>query len=295
MKHDHNVPILAIDGGGTRCRIAYCDAHSCEVMEAGSANAMTDLKGTVASIMSALASLGAKTGLGDERMVALPTFVGLAGVVGQSTEAALRNALPFANVKITDDRAAALKGALGERNGVVAHSGTGSFFAAQHNGASRFAGGWGSVLGDEASACWVGRRALSIALQGLDGTSAMSGLCEALLEAYGGAPGVVEFARTATPAEFGAIAPQVTGMALEGDPVARSIVQSAADDVARMIRAMGWQPGEVVCLTGGIAPHFANYLPADLTKCLGKPEGSPLEGAITLAQQFAKEMHREHI
>ena len=43
----------------------------------------------------------------------------------------------------------ALRGALGEKDGIVVHCGIGSFAASRIDGKSRFAGGWGPVLGDE--------------------------------------------------------------------------------------------------------------------------------------------------
>ncbi|ETX27351.1 BadF/BadG/BcrA/BcrD ATPase family protein [Roseivivax isoporae] len=293
MDDSRHIPVIGIDGGGTRCRVALDDGRGRHVVETGSANASTDLAGTVRQVAEGLAALGQAAGWAVDDLVRLPAFVGLAGVTGPAIAEALRAALPLVHARIDDDRPAALRGVLGRRDGALAHCGTGSFFALQAGGGMRIVGGWGSVLGDEASAQWIGRRALAGALDRADGLAAPSPLSDALLSEFGGTAGIVAFAATATPAAFGALAPRVTDRAGQGDALARAVMQAGARHVAETLATLGWTPGRALCLTGGIGPHFAPFLPADMEAAIVPPEGQPLDGALSLARDFAREIAHE--
>lgn len=283
-------PVLAIDGGGTRCRVAFCDGGDVVSVETGSANVSTDFDAAVREIVAGIGGLTERLGLSVE---ALPAFVGLAGVTGPTIADRLRAALPFRRARIADDRPAALRGALGRRNGVIAHCGTGSFFAAQRDGAMRFAGGWGPVLGDEASAQWVGRAALRLTLESVDGRRDGTPLTQKLLADFGDPAGVVRFAGAARPADFGALAPLVTDHAAQGDAVAVEIMRLGASEIARALPHLGWSPGKAICLTGGIGPRYAAWLPEALHADLAAPEGEPLDGALSLARDFSAEIAHE--
>ena len=281
--------VLAIDGGGTRCRIAYSDGKAITSVETGSANVSTDFDGSVREILSGIDALSAKL---EAQLNDQPTFVGLAGVTGPQIADRLRAALPFRKIRIEDDRPAALRGALGDRNGVVAHCGTGSFFGSRINGQTRLFGGWGPALGDEASAQWIGRLALSATLQAVDGRAPMSAMAETFIERFGGVPGIVQFAGAASPKDFGALAPLVTEMAHDGDRLAIQVLQAGADEIARSLPLIGWTPGLAICLTGGIGPHFASYLPNEMRAEVVLPKGEPLVGALALALELAEETAR---
>lgn len=286
MTDSSNTRVVAIDGGGTRCRVALSDGVTITSVETGSANVSTDFDGSVREILAGIDALSKKTGV---PVTDLPTFVGLAGVTGHVISDRLRAALPFTHVRIEDDRPAAVRGALGERDGVVAHCGTGSFFGSQIESKMRLSGGWGPVLGDEASAQWIGRTALGAALQVVDGRRESSALADAIFEEFGSAPDIVHFAASASPKEFGDVAPMVTEMARDEDVLAIRIMRSGAFDIARSLPPIGWVPGLVICLTGGIGPQFAPYLPEKMQVEIAPPYGEPLTGALALALDVAKE------
>ncbi|MDP5220891.1 BadF/BadG/BcrA/BcrD ATPase family protein [Ruegeria sp. 2205SS24-7] len=294
MTDSPDTQVLAIDGGGTRCRIALVRGNHRRVIEAGSANVTTDFDSAVRCLREGIETLAKHSDTRPQTLHALPAFVGLAGVTGQTIVDRLTTALPLQNVHYADDRLAALRGALGRGDGLVAHCGTGSFFAAQLAGTHRLAGGWGSVLGDEASAQWVGRAALSQLLHQVDGFIPISAMIEEFRTQFSTATEIVEFARTATPAAFGALAPQVTAHAQTGDPAALKIMQRAAEHITLTLTQMGWTTGTPICLTGGIGPHYAPYFPDPLKGELSKPLGEPLDGAIALAQERGKEIAHGH-
>ena len=283
--------VLAVDGGGTRCRVACEIDGSVRCVETGAANVSTDFDGALVAIRAGFGDLSRQIGAKAEDMLGWPAFVGLAGVTDAGIAERLRDALSLTCARIEDDRPAAVRGALGAQDGLIAHCGTGSFLAVQTGGTMRFAGGWGSVLGDEASAQWVGRRALSAALSAHDGTQVESGLTQKLLADLRGPSGIVQFAGAATPAQLGALAPAVTSAAKEGDIVAIQILQAGADYIAGTAKQLGWRPGRAICLTGGIAGQYGTYLPEDMQSSISPPQGEPLTGALALA----KEIRHEHL
>lgn len=283
-------PIIAIDGGGTRCRIACVTGGSRVAVETGAANVSTDFDGAFREIERGLSRVAEKSGLPAKDLSQATAFVGLAGMVSAEIEHRVRARLPFARARIADDRPAALRGALGTRDGFIAHCGTGSFFAMRAGNEMRFAGGWGPVLGDEASAHAIAKTALSRTLDCADGLVSPSPMAEHFLNEFGGAPGIVRFAATATQADMAALAERVTQADTADDPVARSVLQEGARHVAETLRQLGWRAGQVICLTGGIGPFLAPHLPDDMQAARAAPEGDPLDGALALAQ----ELQREH-
>ena len=143
MKNDPDANVLAIDGGGTHCRIAYgsCENHS--LVDMGAANVSSDFEGALNTILDGVEALCAKLQMSVADLIDCPCYIGVAGVSGPEMAARLRKALPFSHVQVTDDRPPALRGALGAKDGAIAHCGTGSFWGLQLGGAQKFAGGWG--------------------------------------------------------------------------------------------------------------------------------------------------------
>lgn len=289
MDASPTAPVVAIDGGGSRCRIAFSDHKRVVSVETGPANVSTDFDGAVGEIRRGLALLSDRLGIPVSALEALPAYIGLAGVTGDRIAARLGAALAFRCARIEDDRAAALRGALGRRDGAIAHCGTGTFYGSKIGTAVRLAGGWGPVLGDEASAQWIGRSALGVALEAADGRRTPSPLTDRILAEHGGTAEIVRFAGTARPPDFGRTAPLVTELAAGGDPNAVDIMAAGAAEIARALPKIGWVPGLPICLTGGIGPHYRSYLPAAMQGDVTSAEAEPLDGAIALARDLAEE------
>ncbi|MGR3512087.1 MAG: BadF/BadG/BcrA/BcrD ATPase family protein [Paracoccaceae bacterium] len=289
MNSPKHTTALAVDGGGTRCRIAVQCNGAVSSFETGSANISTDFDGAVSQVLDGLKGVAAKMAIDIDDLVSLPAFVGLAGVTDRHIAERLEAALPLTNVRIEDDRPAALRGALGDHDGVIAHCGTGSFFGLKLGSDMRFSGGWGPVLGDEASAQWVGRAALRDTLKTVDGRCTASELSNELLDEFEGEAGIVRFAGSARPSDFGAIAPKVTDFATRGDAFAQRIMFAGACDIEQGLIQIGWTPGRPICLTGGIGPQFQPYLPAQMQTEIVPASGEPLSGALLLASELESE------
>lgn len=290
MLESKNIPVIAVDGGGTSCRIACVDGVRRLIVETGPANVSSDYGGAISRLRAGLAELAAGLDMGPDALRAFPAYFGLAGVTGKRIAQQVAADLPLDSVRVEDDRYPALAGAHGGADGAIAHCGTGSFLALQAQGSRRFAGGWGAVLGDEASAQWIGRKALAAALQAWDGLAAQSPLTEALLQDFGGTDGIVAFAAGAQPHDFGRIARRVTEAAAAGDGTAVALMQDAAARLVQALEQMGWTPALPLCLTGGIGPQYAGFLPDALRGAVTAPKGAPIDGAITLARAFQAEL-----
>lgn len=287
MTDTQDTLLLAIDGGGTQSRfVIELQGKRFEATD-GAANVSTNFEASEAAISDGIRALAAESGLSEDAILGAPAFIGLAGVTGPAMVARLTEALPFRNATYADDRPAALRGALGDRSGVVAHCGTGSFFASRIDGAQRFAGGWGARLGDEASAQWIGRYLLSATLHTVDGFREPSDLTAAVLEKFGDAPAIVRFAGAADPAAFGSLAPMVTEFAAEDDPTAQDLLAAGASHIAESATQLGWRPGLTLCLTGGIGAAYAPYLPSEMQKDLAAAKGSTVDGALAMAREYA--------
>ena len=282
---------IAIDGGGTQCKLALVSDARYESVVSGSANACSNFEGTVQSILSGVELLASQASRSKQSLTDLPAYIGAAGVVDRSIAERLRVALPFTKLKIEDDRPSALCGALGDADGLIAHCGTGSFFAAQDNGVQKFAGGWGPRLDDVAAAYWVGMRALTLTLYAFDGLEEKSLMTQALLKEYGGTGAIVAFAAAASPTDIAQLAQQVTHYAKQEDANALKILKQGALLINEKLTQLGWSTGKAICLTGGIAGYYQHYLPARMQADIIAAKGEPLDGAVMLARKFAQEIN----
>lgn len=279
----HETCLIGVDGGGSSCRVALvCDGVRHEVT-LGGANVTTDRAGAIATVRQGIGQVAAMAGIDPQQVPFIAAHVGLAGVWERSVEreVAAELALPLATV--SEDQVTHLVGAFGNGDGVLAGIGTGSFLARQSAGEQQFAGGWGMLLGDKASGAWLGRQLLAATLHMLDRQIEGSDLSRAIVDRFGSGFAIVRFADAARPVDLAALAPDIVAAAGEGDVLACDLLRQGADYIDRGLRALGWTPGEAVCLTGGLGATYEPLLGADLRGCLQPPLGSALDGALTLA------------
>lgn len=270
---------LGLDGGGSGCRAVLADAQG-RVLgrgEAGPANINSDRDGALAAIRMAW-----QQALGDHDPAQVAACLGLAGANMAEARDWLMPLLPFGRICVVQDAETALAGALGEGDGIVAAIGTGSVFSRRRGGESLTIGGWGPVLGDEAGGAWMGRLLLRLVLRTKDGLIAPSPLGAQVLARMGGAAAIVGFARSATAADFAAVARQM--LEFPGDPLAESVLGAADDYITQAISRLQQDGRMPVTFTGGLGPIFADRL-LDLWD--QRPaRGAPLDGALRLAMQL---------
>jgi len=282
--------ILAVDAGGTHCRLALITDDTTEIAVSGAANATSNLKAAAESIREGLDALAARNALPAEKLNDVPAYLGVAGVTDSTVAHALKACLPLTQVRIEGDRNNALRGALGARDGFVVHCGTGSFFAAQKNKAARFAGGWGPVLDDLSSAHWLALEALRSTLYAEDKLEPHSELTRSLLAEFGSTTAIVTYARDAPASDIASFAKTVTHHASLGDTTAIMVMNKGAAIIDEKLQQLGCTDNDAVCLTGGIAPHYKPYLSAQTQHKLIEVSGEPLDGAIALAKEFYQQL-----
>jgi glucosamine kinase len=281
--------VIAVDAGGTRCRLALITDDHVQSVEARSANASTDLQAAAAAIIAGLETLSRKTGHSPEQLESYPAYLGVAGVVEPSIGERLKALLPFACAQVDEDRMSALRGALGNDDGYLVHCGTGSFFARQRKQTMSTVGGWGAQLDDVASAHWLGIEALRHTLCAEDGLEPHSAMTKSLVSTVGNSAAIVDFARKSQPSVIAELATTVTQCADDKDATAIGVLQRGADIISRKLDQFGWTPDDIICLTGGVARYYETYFPHPVRSSIRPAKGTPLEGAIALAKTFCEE------
>ena len=162
---------MGIDGGGSTLRIAITEENLSLIDSFHGSPANPNLIGhNVAThrIQNAIGKLLGQTNLSPEDITAIG--IGVAGASNLHSELWLRSAISpiFTNSLIipSSDLEIALVGALGQRNGILVLSGTGSaVFGVSPTGDTLQLGGWGYLLGDEGSGYWIGLQALKRIIQ----------------------------------------------------------------------------------------------------------------------------------
>ncbi|PZQ98051.1 MAG: ATPase [Cereibacter sphaeroides] len=269
---------LGIDGGGTGCRAAVCDASGKILGEGrgGPANITTDSAVARQNILSA-----ARAALPDgARFEDMVVVMGLAGANVAGSVARFSAGMPFARLRVETDAVTAAKGALRDGDGIVAAIGTGSVFAVQRVGELRQIGGWGLVIGDEGSGGWLGKLLLARTLRALDGYVPMTPLAQTILDEMGGADGIVAFARDAQPVDFAALAPRIVG---SEDPAALAILRDGEAKVAEAVEHLQREGTVPVIFLGGLGAIYASRLAGRWP--MAEAIGSGLDGALWLARQ----------
>ena len=277
---------IGIDGGGTSCRAAVADRSGKRLGNgrAGAANIMSDPENALANIIASAGAALEDAGLPASALAGATAVLGVAGANVGSYGAHIAASLPFAVGRVVTDQTIALHGALGDADGIVGTIGTGSVYGRRRDGAVREIGGWGFIVGDQASGARLGRDLLEASLLAHDGVRPSSAATERVMSEFSGDPQqVVEFAHGAKPKDFGRFAPYVFEYAEAGDPVALPIVAAAARAIDDSIAALFWRQCPTICLLGGLGPLYRKWLSADHQALLAGPRGDALEGALSLS------------
>lgn len=281
---------LGLDGGGTGCRAMLVDAAGQELSraEGGAANVATDMDDAINNIKNLIDTLFAQANVSSSFMSSTSAVLGLAGANVVKSNAPVEQALPCAEVYVTDDREVVVEGALGGANGGIAAPGTGSFFACRAKDELRSLGGWGFMLGDEASGAWLGRKLLTLTIHCHDGVTEHSDITRKTLKKFNGEPSrMVQFANEATPKDFGSDARDIVAHALDGDVHAKRLMQDGADWIETALTTLGFSHGDRLCLWGGLGPQYLPYLTESFAAGYAEPVSDALRGAVSVARKRA--------
>jgi len=307
--------LLAVDGGATHARAVIADVNGKVIGKgfAGPANSYAvGLSVANRNLSTAISQACKKSGVSRTQISV--AAIGSASVDYDDSGAApiatsLARYLPSARILVKPDALIALEGALGGKAGVVIVCGTGSIVLGRDaNGSVVKVGGWGPMMGDEASAQWVGREGLRRAAQAADQTGPPTRLVQRFLRHYKlrSFDRIIDvvYQRHMTPAELGVLAPIVSATAREGDLVAREIFHDGAQALASQaaqaaerlrLRSIRISYQGSMFTTG---PLLLNPLRTTLRRLVPQakfvaPVSSPIAGAFLLALHATGVDHAE--
>lgn len=228
---------LGIDGGGTKTTCAVGDERSLlATATAGPSNIVRvgEFKARE-SLLEGVKQACAAAHIAPDQIVR--TFVGGSGAARPELAAIVRRILAevlLTPIDVAGDMETALAAAFDDELGVVVNAGTGSFaYGRNRQGTTLRAGGLGFAVGDEGSAHWIGREAVSTVLRAGDRTGEVPVLAAALCKAWG-VGSLKDLARAANsvpPPDFSALAPPVTA---SHDEISLSVLNRAAHELAEL-------------------------------------------------------------
>ena len=283
--------LLGVDGGGTRCRARLARRSGQMLGEgiAGPANLRQGFVEAFAAVLDAAGQCLAAAGLPHTALRETTACLALAGASEpDQLAAARRHPLPFARTIIITDAEAACVGAHDGRDGAVVIIGTGSIGWGIVDGQRHRVGGWGLPVSDEGSGAWLGREAVRRALWAHDGRVEWTRLLDRVFARFDrDAHAIVRWTATATPRDYGDIAPLVIEEAGRGDPAAIALARLAAKHIASLVERLDRLGAPRIALVGGLAAVLESYLPVETRARLVVPQGDALAGALRRAAEAA--------
>ncbi|MGQ7847795.1 BadF/BadG/BcrA/BcrD ATPase family protein [Granulosicoccus sp. 3-233] len=273
--------IVAVDGGGSRCRLAAFDESGmplARVIVDGHASLSRGAEEAWKNIDSGLVQLRRQLhrspGWLPDRLM-----MGLAGSLQETRRRVFLAQLPeaLAHTLVTDGHAQLL-GASAGKPGICLAIGTGSVLHwLDEKGQSGMVGGWGFPVGDEGSGAWLGMRLVQLYLWHVDGRHHSGSLIEALTARLG--TRVSEIQQWSTQTQSGVLAqlaPLVFEHAANGDPLALSLLD---DGVAHALALLELAPDQLpVHVVGGIGERMQDRLGAYIGDRLHPARGDALQG-----------------
>lgn len=293
---------IGIDAGGTKISLAYAkDEEAPRIVSAPGVNATVEGAERAGASIADLVERALEGALPDA------IFVGAAGAGNTSVAAEMRTALqgrfPRASVVVRDDAHIALRCAVPRGDGSVLIAGTGSIAYAERGEEAYRCGGFGPLLGDEGSGFSIAASAVKHLLRVYDGRARADALSDEIAGALSVASAAQTVARVygaARPAAAVAeLAPIVLRLAGEGERAAAKILQSAALELADLVKAVVARAGlsgsnAPIVFSGGMlgANSLLTFLlETRLMNDLGsmpiiKEHPAPCMGALRAAQQL---------
>lgn len=298
---------LGIDGGGTKTTCAVGDATSLlatataggsNIVRVGEAQARESLH---RAVRQACVAAGITPGQ------VVHTCVGGSGAARPELAHIIREILAEIvppSIDVVGDMEIALEAAFDTGPGLIVIAGTGSIaYGRDRQGRTLRAGGWGFAIGDEGSAHWIGRAAVSALLRASDRSdkAAQSSLAAALFKAWkvNSLSDLARAANSVPPPDFAALFRAV--VASEDDLAAQVLTHAGTElaEVAAVVtgRLFAQDPdGSVpVAMIGGVFRHaetvrqvFYNELRRLEPRAEINPRVvDPVEGALRMARRAA--------
>ena len=300
--------VIGIDAGGTKTVCLLADERGVILSEARGPGANLHAAGEHA-VERVLRDLIAEA-IGGRPIVPAAMCLGIAGVDREDEMRTVRAVMGRigheSRVLVVNDALIALTAGARDAPAIVIISGTGSIvYGRNANGEAARAGGWGHMIGDEGSGYWIGREALSAVMRAYDGRGPATRLSAAILlhlnvNDESRLPRIV-YDREVPRMTVAAMGPMVRDAADEGDPVARRILERAADELVLAAQSVAsrleMRGDEFSFFLGGGAFRAVPWLASELERRLVEvaPRCSveqlnqePAAGAVWLALAEAR-------
>jgi N-acetylglucosamine kinase-like BadF-type ATPase len=301
--------VLGIDGGGTRTRasivagervLAFTENGSIKRLRVGAQAAEENLRALLAEAykQAGVTSVcAASAGVASSKMPGVAEWI-----------TAVFHDFGIERFEIVGDEVVALDAAFKGGPGILQIAGTGTnCIGRAPDGGRESYGGWSSRLGDDGSGYWIGLHAIRRALKAHD-REEPTRILETVCRIWG-TPTIDEMVNLgdSTPGpDFAALAPAISQLAEEGDPVALGVLRQAAADlvvsvleVRAKLRRKHNITGEVpVAWIGSIIgksrlvgeQFFAGLQAAAPEMPVSHKEAAGVEGAVWRAQRLAEEV-----
>ncbi|MFN2363593.1 MAG: N-acetylglucosamine kinase [Halarsenatibacteraceae bacterium] len=303
--------LVGIDAGGSKTRVLVVQAKNKKLVgEAYGVGANFQELGAAESarVIAETCKLALDPVLlwEDRRKVDVKIGAGVAGCGREEEQRALRNELNqlmvFNDLIIEDDGKTALLSAWYGKPGIVLIAGTGSIaYALDNAGLFYRSGGWGPLLGDAGSGCWLGLKGLGNALKRSDRRDKddkLKLLFENLNEEVHDQDQLVSFIyqnENIPRKELAGLAPFILDQAEKGDQFFLEIVEAGAQELAAEVTGLALKmPVEdrKIALAGGLINNdFYREKISSLIesasveiKLIKKIELEPVFGALYLAE-----------
>jgi len=315
---------LGIEGGATRTTGVLADGDLSVVARfVGGPTNLHAVGGeqAQAALAQVLAELLSAAGVRRDALAA--SALCIAGVRTRANESRWRRIAGELRIPeplvVTHDAAAGLAAGSRDGTGILVVCGTGSLvYARRADGAEKFVGGRGPVLGDEASGFDIGHKALRAAARSADGRGPGPALSEAegsrletLIPQRLGLACLDDAVAWASPFDkrrVAGVAPIVFEAADAGDGAARAIVAAAVAELARSIEVAAralWPPhgaARRVVFSGGVLrnqPRMRQALAEAVRRfapdaVCGLADAEGAVGAARLARQASRQQHPKH-
>jgi N-acetylglucosamine kinase-like BadF-type ATPase len=298
---------LGIDGGGTKTACAVGDdnrllasvtAGPSNIVRVGEMQARESLHRVVGQACVA-------AGIRPEQVSG--TCVGGSGATRPELAAIVHAILAeilSSPIKVVGDMEIALEAAFKDGPGVMVIAGTGSMaYGRDDKGRTARAGGWGFEIGDEGSAHWIGRTAVSAALRASDRETqgvAVSALGQALCKSWGVST-LLDLARAANSVPSPNFAALFRSVVACDDDLAREVLGAAGRELAEIAalvirRVFVDDRGGLVrvAMTGSVFRHASLVRDAfynELKELAPRAEVmaqvvDPVEGALHMARKI---------
>lgn len=237
---------IGIDGGGTNSRLLACDYQG-KVIGKSFGNSTNIESNSSESVKNNLDKLVTDflISSGSSMKDCLGICLGTAGVDTKKTLQEMERIAGSLSypcpVYVCNDAQIALAAQTRGEPGILIISGTGSIgYGVNEQGQGKRVGGYGYLVGDEGSSYWLGRKAITAALQAHDGIGTQTMLLSMILEALGKpeAEDIVDFVYASNKSDIAFLAPVVIEAQIAGDAVASDIIEEAAQHLAAMALAL---------------------------------------------------------